>query len=169
MKQLLKVALSDLPRGKQSRIAEALHVEPATVTKWKKGYTLPMPDQWLALEELLGMTAGTLSGNTSVHPPVTDPFDRIRAEIAELRARVEVLEAGRVTNEEFAVAAHSGRFPYREVALADGPDGPGIYPIGEIVNPSLKGAGYEIVVTPTEGRKRRRPSPRPEQGEHVDA
>jgi len=141
MKQILVKSFSGAPRGSQSRIADALGVRVQTVNKWSKGHNVPEPQHWRELERLLGLDAGmlTLHGDAGAD----DVLAGIRSEIAELRARVEVLEAERLTNDEFAMAAHSGELrPVATVMKRREPSEP--------------------------AKKIKRPHPRPEQGEHID-
>lgn len=92
MKDLLKNSLTDLPRGKQSRIAEALGVEPATVTKWKKGYTLPSPDLWPQIEELFGFETGSLSAASSTPPASGGTPAEVMTMLRALSERLDAVE-----------------------------------------------------------------------------
>jgi len=83
MKRVLTEAFSRLPRGEQSRIADALLIRAQTVNKWAKGYNVPEPERWAQLEELLHLEPGALAAAAGFTPP-SPAFD-----IAELVAEVQ--------------------------------------------------------------------------------
>lgn len=76
-------------RGTKARLARLLGVEPATVTKWVKGQSIPDRVRWSAIEDALDMPAGELARRATAKAsdqgsPLDDLFyERVRAAMQE--------------------------------------------------------------------------------------
>ena len=58
--KLIAEALEREGYGSQSRLARACHVKVQTVSKWKDGQIVPLPERWPVIEDFFGMDPGTL-------------------------------------------------------------------------------------------------------------
>lgn len=87
-------AFEALPRGEQTRIADALGERVQTVNKWAKGYNSPGPDVDLRrLEELLHLDTGALGYTAGTTPPSPDvDTAQVMAEILRQGAVIRKLE-----------------------------------------------------------------------------
>lgn len=104
--EILQEALAGAPRGAKSDLARKANVSPSTVTKWIAGHTVPEPDRWPAVEEALGLPAGSIaerSGAPTSATPLGDTLGDHEQRIARLEATVrQLVEA---SNERYTLAA----------------------------------------------------------------
>lgn len=96
VKNLLVEAFASAPRGTQARVAEALGLPAPTVNKWAKGYNIPEPARWAEVEQLLGLTEGSIAQAAGITQPRDGrTFDDLAALVQRLGDAVTRLE-GRV-------------------------------------------------------------------------
>lgn len=81
-------AVGDGPRGTKARLARALDVEPATVTKWVQGQAVPERHRWPAIEDALGLPEGALARSASEPPLLVLSDEQHEIFLGALRSEV---------------------------------------------------------------------------------
>lgn len=94
---MIRQELDSRGRGAKARLAEAVGVEPQTVSKWVAGQTQPEMERWEAIEAHLGWERGEIVRHVMPVEGATTTIDlvnRLTAMVTDLAARVAALEAG---------------------------------------------------------------------------
>lgn len=93
--------LAGRERGTAAAMAVAVGVTQETVSKWSKGTTEPTPDKYPAIEEFLGLPAGTLrmaagltpEGETALSEWMTGIEERLESLELALRTVLETIRS----------------------------------------------------------------------------
>lgn len=114
---VIAAALDAKPRGFARELAETMGVTPASVSRWRKGKSLPDMSRWEDLEKALGLGRGRLSAEAGLDEVAGTPlgedlanidaklveavteirndYGKLAQTVADLVQRVERLEKGR--------------------------------------------------------------------------
>jgi hypothetical protein len=83
------------PRGSGKRLAELLDRDPSVVSRWISGKSVPDAASWGQIEDVLGMTPGTLSRaarSEATDPMLFEQMARMEEQLAELVEAVNRLD-----------------------------------------------------------------------------
>lgn len=82
-------ALKRQGRGAATALAEALGLNPSSVSRWVRGDDRPDMARWPAIEDHLGLDRGTIARSFGI----TDTELSLRQELSELAAKADLLQA----------------------------------------------------------------------------